>query len=212
MGTLTVADNTRLETAGGATVKADTLVLDSGALVADNISVAVNKIVVDAADDTASKQLAQLNVSALGGGSVEIEVVNATDTNTKVIEDAIDKITTSGKVTVDKTVTTEIKPDSGTSVKDQVESAFKNANKVVLDKDQAKQLTGVTVPAGRTLEVQDGNGGTVSATPKDNAASLNYDGSVLSAAKGTAFDSVVVATDKVVKVDIQDAKIDIRLL
>lgn len=207
VGTLTVADNTMLETTDGATVTADTLVLDSGAMVADDTSVAVNKIVVDAADDKASAHLAHLNVSALSGGSVEIEVVNATDTNTKVIEDAIKKITDSGKVTVDKTVTTEIKPDSGTSVKDQVESAFKNANKVVLDKDQAKRLTGVTVPAGKTLEVQDGNGGTVSATPKADAQ-LIYKDSVLSAAKGTAFDSVVVATDKVVKVNIQDATID----
>ena len=208
VGTLTVADNTRLETEDGVTVKADTLVLDRGALVADNTSVTVNKIVVDAADDTASKQLAQLNVSALGGGSVEIEVVNATKENTQVIEEAIDKITTGGKVTVDKTVTTEIKPDYGTSVKEQVESAFENASKVVLDKDQAKKLTGVTVPAGKTLEVQDGNGGTVSATPKGSAASLNYNGSVLSAAKGTAFESVVVSTDKAVKVDIAEAVID----
>ena len=207
VGTLTVADNTRLETTEGATVTADTLVLDSGALVAKDTSVTVNKIVVDAADDTASKQLAQLNVSALGGGSVEIEVVNATEENTKVIDSAINDIKNSGKVTVDKTVTTEIKPDSGTSVEEQVKSAFKNANKVVLDKDQAKQLTGVTVPAGKTLEVQDGNGGTVSATPKADAQ-LIYKDSVLSAAKETAFDSVVVATDKVVKVDIQDATID----
>lgn len=209
VGTLTVANNTSLETSSGATVTADTLVLDSGALVAENTSVAVNKIVVDAADKETSAQLDRLNVSALSGGSVEIEVVNATAETNQVIDNAISKITTSGNVTVDKTVTTEIKPDYGTSVKDQVESAFKNnANKVVLDKDQAKQLTGVTVPAGKTLEVQDGNGGTVSATPKGSAASLNYNGSVLSAAKGTAFESVVVSTDKAVKVDIAEAVID----
>lgn len=206
VGTLTVADNTKLQTDNNATIAADTLVLDSGARVASNTSVAVNKIVVDASDATASAQLANLKVTS-SGGSVEIEVVNAAGANAATIESAITAIKNSG-VTVDKTVTTKI-PSGGTqTVQQKVEAAFAgDSTKVVLTKSDAQQLDNVTVPAGKTLEVQDGNGGTVSATPKADAQ-LSYDGSVLSAGKGTAFNNVVVATDKAVKVNIEDAVID----
>ena len=111
-------------------------------------------------------------------------------------------------MTVDKTVTTEISSGGEQTVQQKVKAAFDGGStKVVLTKSDAQQLNNVTVPAGKTLEVQDGNGGTVSATPK-TAAQLSYDGSVLSAGKGTAFNNVVVATDKAVKVDIEDAVID----
>lgn len=212
VGTLSVAEGATLNVASGTTVKADKLELAKGATVADGASVAVNKIVVDANDANAVAAIKNLQLSSAdGSNAIKVIVNNANGTTGGSVADIQNAVSNAsgGNVKVDTVVTAiDVKQDANgtytvgdkTNVKAEelsqnIADAYKDgAAQITLDKAAAQAISkekgGVNVPAGKTMVVRDGND-TVSATPVDNAT-LNVDGTTISAADGTAFKDITV--------------------
>ena len=213
VGTLSVAEGAKLSVASGTTVKADKLELAKGATVASGASVAVKEIVVDANDANAVAAINSLKLSSAdASNTIKVTVNNAHGTaggSVAAIQAAVTNAANGSGAKVETVVAAiDVKQDANgnytvgnkTDVKaaelsHSIADAYKNgAAQITLDKAAAQALSndkgGVTVPAGKTMVVRDGND-TVSATPV-NDANLKVDGTTIDAAPGTAFKDITV--------------------
>lgn len=214
VGTLSVAEGAILNVESGI-VKANKLELAKGATVAQDTKIAVKEIVVDASDEKAVTAINSLKLSGVDGSSIKVTVNNANnaiaggsvaDIQSAVINAAsgsgaqVETVVTAIDVKYDasnKTYTVgDTKNVSADKLSDSIADAYNHgADKITLDKAAAQAISndkgGVTVPAGKTMVVRDGND-TVSATPVKDAT-LQVDGTTISAdEKDIAFKDITV--------------------
>lgn len=229
--TVKVAGNSaQIATDGGATIKADSMVIGDGAQIANGTKVDTANITITLNDEKNAAALAEqikqnLKVSNTEGGALNLEVKKADGTALKddvknTISSAVDSAAKDSGVTVSTKVSVVTNGDkysvggkevTGDELAQAVSDAFKSGtDTVVLDKGAAQKLkSGVTVPAGKTLSVATENDGNFTAKAKSDV-NLTVDGTTIkSDTKNPEFESISIdSKDKTVYNDIEGAKVD----
>ena len=203
--TTTIGSGATLASTTG-TITTTSLVVESGAQIASGTTMKADNVIVDGTDSNISAQLANLKLSsATTGGTVNVEIQNATAAQMSAIISAAKTAAQAGgaAVKIDAAVAVTGNGDSYTVgattgvTKADLATAVANAyaggaTKITLDKASAQALQGtdVTIPAGSTMVVADSTG-SVSATAK-NAATIKVDGLSVAGANDARFTDVTV--------------------